>query len=250
MTRILKIGGSIITDKSRDLAARPDEIRRAAEEIASCPQDLVLVHGAGSFGHIPARRFGLPDQFSSQGLMETHGSVVMLNQMVVEALGDAGVSCLPVHPLSCLTLRNWRIDGFHIGPIKEMLHNGIMPVLHGDVAMDVSRRAGIVSGDQLVSYLGRALSAHVVAVGCNVEGVLVGGRTIPVVNRADLSAIEGDLGGSAGVDVTGGMKGKLLELLELADSGISSVIFDAGKEGSIRRALLGEKVGTLVEGSA
>lgn len=250
MTRILKIGGSILTDKSSDMAARPDEIRRAAEEIASRPQDLVLVHGAGSFGHIPARRFGLPEKFSPEGLMTTHDCVARLNEMVLQALGEAGVACLPVHPLSCLTLREGRIESFQLGPIKEMLKRGIMPVLHGDVAMDASRGSGIVSGDQLVSYLGKALFAEVVAVGCNVKGVLLFGQPLPLVRRSDLPAIESSLGGSSGVDVTGGMKGKLLELLDLADSGISSLIFDAGREGNIRRALLGEKVGTRVEGSA
>ena len=99
MTRILKIGGSILTDKSRELAARPEEIDRIAAEIASCPEDLVLVHGAGSFGHIPAKRFGLPHNFSREGLRITHLSVARLCEMVVEALGRAGVECLPVHPL-------------------------------------------------------------------------------------------------------------------------------------------------------
>jgi len=250
LSRVLKIGGSIITDKSRDLTARQDEIVRIAKEIASCPQDLVLVHGAGSFGHIPARRFGLPEKFSPQGLVATHSSVVRLNEMVVRALGEAGVACLPIQPLSCVTLRDGRIDSFFLHPIKEMLKRGILAVLHGDVAMDCTRGAGIVSGDQLVSYLGKALSAEVVAVGCDVEGVMLCGQPLQEVRRRDLSAIGSALGGSAGVDVTGGMRGKLLELLDLADSGISSVIFDAGKEGNIRRALLGENVGTRVEGSA
>ncbi len=250
MTRILKIGGSILTDKKHDMAARPDEIRRAAEEIAASPHDLVLVHGAGSFGHIPAKRFGLPGQFSRQGLMVTHASVVKLNEMVASALEKAGVSCLPVHPLSCLTLRDGRIDSFSLEPLRQMLRSGILPVLHGDVAMDVARQAGIVSGDQIVSHLGKALCADVVAVGCNVEGVLLSGQILPTVRRSDLPLINSALKGSSCVDVTGGMKGKLLELLELADSGTSSVIFDARREGNIRRALFGDSVGTRVEGSS
>ncbi len=60
MTKVLKIGGSILTDKTRDNAARLDEISRVAQEIAARPEDLVLVHGAGSFGHFPAKRYGLP----------------------------------------------------------------------------------------------------------------------------------------------------------------------------------------------
>ena len=56
MTKVLKIGGSILTDKNRSNAARCEEISRVAEEIAARPEDLVLVHGAGSFGHYPCQK--------------------------------------------------------------------------------------------------------------------------------------------------------------------------------------------------
>ena len=68
MTRVLKIGGSILTDKSRELSSRPDEIARVAQEISSCPEDLVLVHGAGSFGHMPAKKYGLPERIQPTGI--------------------------------------------------------------------------------------------------------------------------------------------------------------------------------------
>jgi len=112
--------------------------------------------------------------------------------------------------------------------------------------MDLAGGAGIVSGDQLVSYLARALQAEVVAVGCNVDGVLLSGRPLAEVQRSDLPRIEGAVGGSAGIDVTGGMRGKLDELLELADSGIGAMIFNASREGNIVRVLQGEAIGTKV----
>jgi isopentenyl phosphate kinase len=51
------------------------------------------------------------------------------------------------------------------------------------------------------------------------------------------------------VDVTGGMKGKLREMLDLADEGISSVIFNAAKKGNIAKVLSGEPAGTVVRRS-
>ncbi len=248
MTRILKIGGSILTDKSCALSPRPEEITRVAEEIAIHPDDVVLVHGAGSFGHIPAKKYGLPDEFSREGLRVTHSYVAKLCEMVVVALSLAGVDCLPVHPLSCLLLRGGRIDSFFMEPVKEMLKNGIMPVLHGDVAMDATGKAAIVSGDQLVTYIAKSLQAEVVAVGSNVDGVLFSGSPLSRITRKELSQVQSAIGGSAGVDVTGGMRGKLLELLDLADLGIDSMIFNAGTKGNIARALKGEYVGTRIEG--
>lgn len=249
MTRILKIGGSILTDKNREMAARAEELSRIALEISSRSQGLVLVHGAGSFGHIPAKKYSLPQKFSQEGLRVTHNSVARLCDLVIEALGQAGVESLPVHPLSCVLLRDGRIQGLFLDPIREMLDDGILPVLHGDVAMDIARGAGIVSGDQLVTYLARVLQADTVAVGSNVNGILVSGKPLAQITRAEYPEFESAIGSSAGVDVTGGMRGKLLELLDLADLGIESMIFNAGTNGNIIRALNGESIGTRIRRS-
>jgi isopentenyl phosphate kinase len=119
-------------------------------------------------------------------------------------------------------------------------------VLHGDVAMDATGKASIVSGDQLVAHIARALQADVVAIGSNVDGVLFSGKPLAKITRKELSKVQSAIGGSADVDVTGGMRGKLLELLDLADLGIDSIIFNAGIEGNITRALNGESVGTRI----
>lgn len=219
-----------------------------AEEIVQASQDLVLVHGAGSFGHMPAKEYGLPQRFSPEGIRVTHRSVSKLNELVVDALSKAGAPAIPVHPSSCTLLRDGRIECLAVEPIAEMVKDGLLPVLHGDVAMDASRKAGIVSGDQLVPYLANALRAEVVAVGTNVDGVIFQGKPLKEITRNNLHSLGDAIGGSMGVDVTGGMKGKLLELLRLADNGTNSVIFNAGKEGNITRVLKGEVVGTAVRG--
>lgn len=249
MIKILKVGGSVLTDKNRPACARTEEIERVAREAAASSSGLVIIHGAGSFGHIPAKKYGLPEKFDAEGIRETHSSVTRLNELVVNALSRAGANPVPVHPLSCALLRDGRLETVYTRPISEMVKRGLVPVLHGDVAMDALRGSGIVSGDQLVSYLARALCADVVAVGTDVDGVIFNGNVLPRVTRADLPGIAGSLGESTGVDVTGGMKGKLLELLDLADAGIGSVIFNAGTEGRLEKALKGESVGTSVGGT-
>ena len=90
---------------------------------------------------------------------------------------------------------------------------------------------------------------EVVAIGSNVDGVLFSGKPLAEISRQVLSSMDSSLGESAGVDVTGGMKGKIMELLDLADWGIDSVIFNAAKEGNIGRAIMGEHVGTRVRRS-
>jgi isopentenyl phosphate kinase len=280
MVKILKIGGSILTDKSEAACARHDEIKRIAVEIAdamtkpwisksdsiehvdadkgcfaeddgcrhfrSKPCDLILVHGAGSFGHVPARQYGLPGRFSPAGLHKTHEMVVELNRLVVDSLFQAGLRPLPMHPLGCTLLKNGRIEMMEVSIIKEMMHRGILPVLHGDVAMDSENASGIVSGDQIVSYLASKLKAKLVALGTDVDGVLHAGKVVPRITRKDFLSMREQIGQSRGIDVTGGMAGKVGELLELADMGVSSTIFNASVAGNVEIALQGGRIGTAI----
>jgi isopentenyl phosphate kinase len=95
--------------------------------------------------------------------------------------------------------------------------------------MDTVRGASIVSGDQLVSSLARALSPDRVGLATDVPGVLGGDGT--VVGRIRRGEGKGLVAGSRNTDVTGGMEGKLEELLALADAGIGSSIFHASRIG-------------------
>jgi isopentenyl phosphate kinase len=254
MTTILKIGGSVLTDKNKVSAARPEAIGRIAKEIGdSSGTSLVLIHGAGSFGHHQAREYrlneGLNDQ-SIKGILPTHNAVTSLNRMIVDALQMSGVDALPVHPLSNCTLNNGRIEHMCMDVIKRMLHAEIVPVLHGDVVMDSAKGVDVLSGDQLVTYLARALKADRVGIGTNVDGVLdAGGNVIKKITPANINKVNRIIRGSEGVDVTGGMQGKITELMTLAKAGIPSRVFNAEKPGSIMNFLKNDLTeGTFIGG--
>ncbi|MEM4662966.1 MAG: uridylate kinase, partial [Candidatus Diapherotrites archaeon] len=63
----------------------------------------------------------------------------------------------------------------------------------------------------------------------------------------NFNEIKSMLAGSHGVDVTGGMLSKVEELVELSRKGIKSQIIGAEKKGNLKRAILGQKVGTIIE---
>jgi isopentenyl phosphate kinase len=254
MTTILKIGGSVLTDKNRVSVARPEAIARIAKEISESPiAGLVLIHGAGSFGHHQAKEYKLTtglNDWSIKGILPTHNAVKSLNKMVVDALQMDGVDALPVHPLSSCTLNNGRIEHICIDAIKLMLSSNIVPVLHGDVAMDSSKGVDILSGDQLVTYLARELKADRVGIGSNVDGVLDGsGNVVKKITPASINDINSILSGSGGVDVTGGMQGKVSELMTLAEAGIRSRVFNAEKPGNVIKFLKNNLTeGTFIRG--
>jgi isopentenyl phosphate kinase len=131
-----------------------------------------------------------------------------------------------------------------------MIQDGIVPVLHGDVAMDRSKGVDVLSGDQLVPYLALELKARRVGIGTNVDGVLDNnGKVIKKITPGNMSEVNKALSGSGGVDVTGGMQGKVQELMALAGSGIPSLVFNAEKPGNVVKFLKNDlKEGTIIRG--
>ncbi|WP_342304368.1 isopentenyl phosphate kinase [Methanolobus sp. ZRKC5] len=248
---ILKIGGSVITDKSADDgAARLNEIERIASEIADFNGKLIIVHGAGSFGHPQVKRFGLTGKFDHAGSIITHMSVRELNTMVVKALNSAGVNALPVHPMACAVSENSRIKSMFLEQIEEMLANGFVPVLHGDMVMDTELGTSVLSGDQIVPYLAIQMKASRIGIGSAEEGVLDNkNEVIPHISNENFNEVKEYLGESSNTDVTGGMLGKVLELLNLSEqSSSTSYIFNAGNSGNISDFLKGQNIGTAISG--
>jgi len=249
MTRIvLKLGGSVVTDKAGDCAIRNDRIAACVKEIARRPGiHVVLVHGAGSCGHPQALRHrldrGVPPGDVS-GIAETHHAVADLNRAVVDALRRAGREAVGIHPLGHCVAAAGRLKDPDWRPVGLLLSLGVTPVLHGDVVMDTARGASIVSGDQLVASLAKALSPDRVGLATDVAGVL--GEDGAVLDRIRRGEGPGAAGGSRNTDVTGGMEGKLTELLALADAGIGSSIFHASRIGDFLDGR--PHGGTIVEG--
>ena len=243
---VLKLGGSVITDKSGDCAIDHARLREIAVELAAQRETaLVLVHGAGSCGHPEARRYRINDGLAGDnvpGVYETHTAVSSLNTAVVDALRDAGVEAIGIHPLDLGLAENGRLVSFETRHIAEMSEHGIVPVLHGDVVMDRLRGSCIVSGDQLVTHLAAALKSRRVGLATDVPGVLANGSVVPRIDRSTVESL--DVGGSGNTDVTGGMRGKLAELLALADAGIDSHIFHVSKIGRFLDGI--EHGGTMI----
>jgi len=229
---IIKLGGSIVTKKSEDGVVDSAKIKILAEQIAPFAGKfpLIIVHGAGSCGHPEAKAYDIPGGVTKEnaaGIFVTHAAVSRLNRSVVASLREAGVEAVSLHPFGCCLAEDGRLVSAGVSQIKEMLALGIVPVLHGDVVMDTKRGACIISGDQIVPYLAVKLGAKRVGIATDVGGVLSNGEIVPEITRASVGGI--DLGGSSSTDITGGMRGKINELLLLADEGVDSHIFAADR---------------------
>jgi isopentenyl phosphate kinase len=256
---VLKIGGSVITDKNGELAAKTDEINRIAEEIQKAnAQDLVLVHGGGSFGHPYAQRYGLKEGFKEEsqkmGFSETHHVMTVLNGLVMDALVWHGVQAISITPSSCLITENGRIKDFADVPLKRYLNMGFMPVLYGDAVLDTKLGFTILSGDQLISYLASKFHAKRIVVGVDVDGVCESdpktdsrSRLLENLTVQELKKLQTKLAKPTSSDVTGGMLGKITELVSAVEQGIHVTVVNATKPNLVYRALKGDPVeGTTI----
>jgi isopentenyl phosphate kinase len=257
---ILKIGGSVITDKSEELKARTGVIDRLTSEIKKAETgNLIIVHGGGSFGHPAAQRYkikdGLRDDSQKIGFCETHHVMTMLNGLLMDALIWHDVPAVSITPSSIMITKNGRIQSLEEAPLGKLLEMGFLPVTYGDAVLDTELGFTILSGDQLVSTLAIRLGAERIIMGADVDGVFdadpkieQNARMLEHLTLRGVKDLPGKIGRSTAVDVTGGMFSKIVELLPAVECGIPVKIVNATEPDHVYAALRGEKVkGTLIE---
>jgi isopentenyl phosphate kinase len=270
MVTVLKLGGSVITDKTRRetldgpaLDAVADAIAAAypgatpaadadvttdgeAGSVDAAPiESLVLVHGGGSFGHPHADDHDVTTTAGTTdaaAVLEIHSAMKTLNQFVLARLHERAIPALPVHSLSA---GHRTADGtlaHPLGQVRTMLGEGFVPVLHGDVIAHEGEGATVVSGDELVVRLAEDLDADRIGLCSTVPGVLDAEEA--VIDRiTSFEAVAGALGESDATDVSGGMAEKVRTLLELD---APADVFGVDDVGAF---LAGERPGTRIDGS-
>jgi isopentenyl phosphate kinase len=257
---ILKIGGSVITDKSGELVARTEVMNRLAEETQKAGiKNLIIVHGGGSFGHPTAQKYGIKEGLKHDtqkaGFAETHHVMTVLNGLVMDAFVWHNIPAFSIAPSCCVVTENGRIKLFEDTVLKTLLKMGFMPVLYGDAILDEKLGFTVLSGDQIVAYLARIFGASKIVIGVDTDGlydadpkVAKNAKLYPHLTSRELEKVKSKLGGSTAADVTGGMLGKIAELAPAVEQGIQVAMVNASKPNRIYKALMGEKVeGTVIE---
>jgi isopentenyl phosphate kinase len=222
----LKIGGSLITDKTAEEQLRPGVLARLAEEIATAravrPELRLLVgHGSGSFGHVAAARYGTRDGVRGPagwaGFAEVSATAARLNRFVGDALLAAGVPALSLQPSASAICEDGALVEMATAPHEAALDAGLVPLVYGDVAIDRVRGGTIVSTEQVLTFLARHFHPGWLVLAGDTEGVLdTQGDVIPRIHTGNVDGLAPALGGSRGTDVTGGMAAKVRAMLELA----------------------------------
>ncbi len=257
---VLKLGGSVITFKSAgEPRVRWSVLRRLAAEIAAArPERLVVVHGAGGFGHPMVERTGIHrgvrNDADRLAWAETQCWQNVLDVQVAATLCRAGIPAVPCQPSAAAVLRDGRLERMDLWAVEGMVGAGMTPVLFGVPAFDRVRGCAILSGDAIAPFVAARLGFDLVVHATDVDGVyeadprkVRGARRFRRIDRRSWPSVRGALGRCTTTDVTGGMLGKVVELVAWARRGVRARIVDARNPGRVRGALAGRGAGTLVE---
>jgi isopentenyl phosphate kinase len=259
MLVLLKLGGSLITDKTRPYTPRNNVLDDLALQIAEAIREnpetkLVLGHGSGSFGHEAASKFntrsGVTGPEGWKGFAEVWYQASALNQLVVEALRKVKLPVVTLAAFPTVIARNGKIIAWDLSALKASIANGLLPVLHGDVVFDEALGGTILSTEDLFCYLTYHLQPKRVLLAGLEQGVWKDfpARTQLLREMTPKAFVEQapGLGYRAGADVTGGMQTKVTEMLKLVEQvpNLDVLIFSGEEPINILRALNGENPGT------
>lgn len=246
---IIKLGGSVITDKTKPFSIRINTIEELSKEIYEISKngyEIIIVHGGGSFGHPIAKKFnvnkGYKNNIGLKGFLETIQAMRELNKKIVEILNKNNVNSIGF-PASTIFISNKdSIISAYLEPIIYSLNMKIIPVLCGDAVFDKSKGYSILSGDKICSYLSIHLKASKLIFTLDVDGILSFENDKPKLlkelNMNNLYSIK--FKKIENIDVTGGIVYKLEEAFQVAEKGIKVFFVNGLIPGRIKKAIFEE----------
>ncbi len=254
---LIKLGGSIITNKEVPMMVREDVLKRLVAEIVKAQNETgelyIVGHGQGSFAHAPALRYKTMDGFindeSPIGMAITQDSAAQLNRIVVTEFLAAGVPAVSFNFSNTLVTKNGVAEHWCSAVLEEYLAKGLFPITGGDVIVDSAQGCTIWSTEKVLGHIAQHFAdsakytvkkmIHV----AEVEGVLDGmGKVIPEITSSNLENVHQLITSTKGFDVTGGMAHKLEESMKLAVGGVKTGIITGLKRDVLYTSLTTEKI--------
>ena len=244
MTTVLKLGGSLITDKTEVEVIDRTRLKQVSKAIgAHADEPLVVIHGGGSFGHHAASEHGISTERGTRdprAVRSVTRAMDQLNDEVVDALQAVGIPAIGLPPRALavkdedgdLTLASLAIE--------RLVEEGFVPVLHGDLVAHARKGTSVLSGDTIAVEVTQNMPITRVGFCSGVPGVLdESGSVISYISAFDDVATV--LRNTDGEDVSGGMATKVRSLLAID---VPGAIFGID---ALDAFLRGELPGTRVE---
>ena len=241
---IVKLGGSVITDKSKPFSYRSDVVSALAEEIASSDEKAIVVHGGGSFGHPVAKQEGISSDeaaASASAVSKTRGAMYDLNGLLCRTMAENKLFPYPFSPFDVIVkagkapVSQW---------LRGLLKSGLTPVTFGDVTLTPAGFR-VLSGDLMVLELAKILEPERCIFALDADGVYEEGTRVIIPELSPSKVRKMQV--SRGEDVTGGMKLKLEVAAKIAALGPKVFFVSGYRRNEFSKALKGaEFYGTVI----
>ena len=240
---LIKLGGSIITNKQKPLTPNLSAINKIASQLKKIKESIIVVHGGGSFGHYWSAKYDMhtkPAKYNKKGVSVVKNSMVELNKIILDSFLKNGLNpyCLP--PTDFM-FEN-KADQKKVREIANIAKAGLVPISYGDVMWHGKNKFYILSGDKIMGLLSKVLKPRLVVFVLNVDGVYSDMKTKKLLHeikgeKTEISEVE--------MDVTGGMSRKIKEAISISKSGTKVFLVNGNKPERIVNAVKGKFEGTL-----
>ena len=249
---IIKLGGSVISDKTQHSTPRIDTIQQLVSEIVAIESHpVVVIHGGGSFGHFLAKEYQLRKGGRSQekkiGVTKTASEMTRLGHLIHGAFLKTGRPAVPIRSSSIIVSIDGRISHMDLQALREFLRQRFIPILSGDVVADTVKGFTIISGDQIAMYLARLLHSNQVVFATDVDGLYTAdpkehpnAKRIDLITPDTIDAIFDEIvvgASSEAADVTEGMRGKLDEIFKGLSDDCEVLITDIRQPGTLEKII-------------
>jgi isopentenyl phosphate kinase len=241
---LIKLGGSIITNKQKPLSPRRKTIDKILKEIGKIKEPVIIVHGGGSYGHYWSVKYDMhtkPAKTSPKGVAIVKNSMVELNKIILDSAVKNRINsyCLP--PTDFMN-GNKAIKG-KILTINDISKSGLTPITFGDALWFGQKKSYILSGDVIMTTIGKILKPRLSLFVLDVDGVYSDLKTKELIH--DFKKEKPEIKNNK-MDVTGGMTRKITEANNMAKAGLKIFFVNGNKPKRITDAVSGKRFeGTL-----
>lgn len=244
---LIKLGGSIITNKEKPLSARRKTIENITKQLRKIDESIIIVHGGGSYGHYWSVKYDMhtkPSNYDVSGVAVVKNSMVELNKIILDTClkNKLNPYCLP--PTDFMSgnkpIRRKVLE------IKKIAKSGLTPITFGDALWYGENKSYILSGDKIMTILAKNLRPRLSIFVLNVDGLFSDLKTKTIIKEIGSQKITIS---KNKMDVTGGMARKVEEATKISKMGIKVFFVNGNKPQRIVQAVKkSEFEGTLFRG--
>lgn len=244
---LIKLGGSIITNKEKPLSPRIKTIEKISTVLRHVNEPMIIVHGGGSFGHYWSVKYDMhtkPKNYDLHGVSIVKNSMIVLNKIILDVFLEKKLKPYCIPPTD-FTIGDKSIPK-KIRIIANIAKSGMTPITYGDVLWFGKGKSFILSGDKIMTMLAKILRPRLVIFTLNEDGVYSDLKSKKLIRemknqKPTISNIK--------IDVTGGMTRKLEEATKISKLGLDVFFVNGNKPQRIFDAIKRKRFeGTLFRG--